>query len=524
MANTNISKVYLLNVPLELDYKHTLYFNSLSSQNSYFLSKKLKEYTDFSYQRKDNVIRIPDHYDNIYSANYVCYQNSKYNNKWFYAFIKDLRYISDGVTEVEIETDVIQTWLFDYQFKPSFIEREHTKDDTIGKNTVPENLETGEYIVNGKQVDSKTSKMAIVMAYSDYANIDANVTGKLYGGIYSGMAYSIYPMDEDGVSAINRDIHTYDDEGKADAINSIFMAPTFLFGDIGDDFGAMCLGGSNSPKEYEILVPKLKTVDGYTPKNKKLLTFPYTYLMAINNGGGSAIYKQERFTHPDNCTFLVEGVLTPGCSIKLSPSLYNGDAVNNSESLMLAKYPICCWNSDAYTNWQTQNSVNTIVSYGTAGLSIIAGAGLILSGAGAMVGGGLIAGGLGGVANATAQQYQHSLVPDQLKGVTNGGDVNAGAKENSFMFYKMSIKDEYAKIIDKYFDMFGYKVNMVKIPNEAHRGRYWYTKTIDANIDGMIPQKDLQKIKSVYNNGITFWRNANEIGNYDLDNYISIVA
>ena len=84
----------------------------------------------------------------------------------------------------------------------------------------------------------------------------------------------------------------------------------------------------------------------------------------------------------------------------------------------------------------------------------------------------------------------------------------------------MSIKSEYAKIIDKYFDMFGYKVNMLKVPNKNHRARYWFTKTIDVNINGAIPNDDLQQIKNCYNNGITFWRSDSEVDNYNVTNNI----
>ena len=39
-----------------------------------------------------------------------------------------------------------ETWAFDYDIKSSFVEREHTNNDTVGANTQPENLEKGEYI------------------------------------------------------------------------------------------------------------------------------------------------------------------------------------------------------------------------------------------------------------------------------------------------------------------------------------------------------------------------------------------
>ena len=70
MPNVNITKVYLLDVPLENDYKNTLYFANASAQQTYFQSKIISSYSynDFSYQRKDRIIRIPEHYDNIYKS------------------------------------------------------------------------------------------------------------------------------------------------------------------------------------------------------------------------------------------------------------------------------------------------------------------------------------------------------------------------------------------------------------------------------------------------------------------------
>lgn len=518
MATKTISKVYLLSVPLENDYKHTLYFNNKTAQEEYFKSKNVKSFTDFSYQRKNNIIRIPYCYDKIYMCNYVMYQNTNYNNKWFYAFIKDMKYINDDVTHIEIETDVIQTWLFDYHIKPSFVEREHVTDDTIGIHTVPEGLETGEYICNSKSIDEKLTDLHIIMAFSDYADGKYEVQGNLYGGIYSGMGYHAYPLNS--ISHLNNMLNNYDDEAKADGINSIFMAPAFLTAS--NLVGPATVNPSSEAKSYDSSYSKLTTLNGYTPKNKKLLTYPYVFLRASNNAGNSAIYKQELFS-TDEMGFTTRGVLTPGCSIRMEPKSYNGIGLNNDEGINAGKYPICCWNTDVYTNWLTQNSVNVglgvLGGVGTA----VAGGVLMATGAGALAGAGMIAGGVMSIAQTMGQVHEASLTPDQVKGNTNCGDVITGCKQNTFYFYKMSIRNEYAQMIDKYFDMFGYKVNMVKTPNKAHRSRYWYTKTIDVNIDGNIVNEDLQKIKNCYNNGITFWRNANEIQNYDLSNDIAIV-
>ena len=89
---------------------------------------------------------------------------------------------------------------------------------------------------------------------------------------------------------------------------------------------------------------------------------------------------------------------------------------------------------------------------------------------------------------------------------------------NGFSFYKMSIKQEYAKIIDDFFSMYGYKVNEVKIPNVTGRTNWNYVKTIDANILGDIPQEDLQTIKNMFDNGITLWHNKDTFLDYSQNN------
>ena len=151
MAN-NITKVYLLDTPLENDLIHTLYFGSASAQHSYFRGRIKHTYNDVSYQRKDNIIRLSANYDRLQDSNYVMYQNSAYSNKWYYAFITKMEYVNDGRTDVYIETDPLQTFMFDITVKSSFVEREHTNNDIRGINIVPESLEVGDYVSYSEQL------------------------------------------------------------------------------------------------------------------------------------------------------------------------------------------------------------------------------------------------------------------------------------------------------------------------------------------------------------------------------------
>lgn len=58
------------------------------------------------------------------------YMNQSYDiNRYYYAYIVDIKYINDNMTELKIETDVFQTWQFDFIYKKSFVERKHVTDD-----------------------------------------------------------------------------------------------------------------------------------------------------------------------------------------------------------------------------------------------------------------------------------------------------------------------------------------------------------------------------------------------------------
>lgn len=510
-----ITEVRLLSVPLENDYKHTLYFTNYREQENYFLSRSLFSELNFSYQRKDRVIRYPKHCDELSSCNYVMYRNP-ITFRWVYAFITEKTYINEERTDISIETDVMQTYLFDYTVQPSFIEREHTDDDTLGNHTIPENLEVGEYICEYKDIVSDLVGCSYVIGATSYPSdgVFKDGGGNRYDGIYSGIWYGAFTPEN--ISKLNALIEDYAEAGKTDSIKCLFMYPSSLI----ETYNGNSVIGRSSPKE--ITKKFFKTsYSSYSPKNMKLYTYPYQYILVSNNNGGSAIYQFEHF--PDNTIeFSIRGCLTPGGSIRLIPKNYKGIAKNDEEGLNLGKYPICNWNSDEYTNWLTQNSVNI-------GLNIASGIGQIVGGVamsvatggvGMAVGGSSVVSGVSAITNQLAQIHQMSFTPPQSHGNINCGDIITADGVNTFTISQMRIKDEFLKIIDDYFSMFGYKCNRVKKPLKNHRENYWFTKTIDVSIDGNIANNDLQKIKNCYNNGITFWTNPNNIGNYSVRNSI----
>ena len=511
----NISKVYLLDTPLEDDMKHTLFFNNASAQHSYMSNNVIRSYTNVSYQRDTSTFRCPTHIDSIRQCNYMMYQNSAYSNKWFYCFIEKMTYISDGLTDVEFKVDPIQTFMFDFETQPSFIEREHTNNDSVGNNTVPEDLELGDYIKASNTIKAfTTSSVAYAIACTKLIDrISSKGTAINLGTVPDGFTY----IAGQSVSDVKTIVRMFNDDGHGDYINSIFVVPSSCFQNyvhITGDYDVH-VGYTYQPAyEDQTSFSTPSTLAGnYSPRNNKLKTYPFRYLQMSNLNGSVANYHYEYFENGPN--FEIKGYASPGCDAKVYPRYYKGITYNYDEGLSFVKLPVGGWTSDVYTNWLTQNGVNIATGFVADVVSI--GAGIATSPAG---GGIAIAKGATSIADKLGQIYQHSMQPPQAEGATNIGSASYRWGYSCMQFKHMSIRPEFARICDDFFDMYGYATNRVKKPNYNHRQNWWYTKTIDIYIKGNIPNEYMNEIKSAYNNGITYWRNPANFMNYSVSNAI----
>lgn len=531
--------IRLVKVPLEIDNKNQLTFASKTAQYNYFNSCTHIELDDSSYQRKDSIVRYPGHIDDLIGYNYCMYKNTAYSDKWYYAYITDMRYSSDSMTIVSIKTDVWQTWWSDITFHKSFIEREHVNSDNYGEHTIPENLETGEYITSFSFDSTAIGNCHIVMG-TTISPIDGEtaVTGGVYGGIYSGCKYYVFQSE----GYLNSALNTIATNGNSDSIVSLFYCPDWITGYSTATFinGVAEVPNSNTVnKSVGIVIPLHPTViDGYTPKNKKLFTHPYVGYLVSNNAGDNITYRLEDFLQvPDqddnyNGELQIWGTCTPGGSIRLIPKYYKVkdstlvEEYNNEYGLSAGKYPVASWGNDVYTNWLTQNGVNIAGNkFNATEWGLMIGGAKASLGIGSMMAGipggqGNLIGGLGDIFNTMQTDYHHSFNSVQASGNINCGDVNYSSGKLTFSGYFMTIKSEYAKIIDNFFSMFGYKVNDVKLPNITGRTNWNYVKTIDCNVHGFIPQADLLEIKNMFNAGVTFWHHPSTFLDYSQSNNI----
>lgn len=85
---------------------------------------------------------------------------------------------------------------------------------------------------------------------------------------------------------------------------------------------------------------------------------------------------------------------------------------------------------------------------------------------------------------------------------------------NTFVLYVYRPTDEYKQKLEQIWNMRGYATNAIDYPNLKSKNSWNYIQTVKCNIKGTnIDPSDLEKIKRVFDNGITLWHNKN-VGDY----------
>lgn len=532
------SKIILCkNIKLDKEYRNVLNY-SLNDMLNLCNTNKIAESNSYSFIRDNqNSISVNFSYETCLQANYIAFQNPRYSNKWFFAFIDNVVYNTDASTQINFIVDVWSTWFNKVTVSECFVIREHVNNDTVGLHTLPENVETGEYTVNQYNKYEPLTDFYYIVQVSELSPApvlrptpepDVPVTNM--GDIpLQGFCYLC-----NNPKAMAFVVGSYQ-EGKTEAIIGTYMIPIALIGDLGEplfqqDDVAVYMFTKYSAGYLDYSVSKPTTIDGYKPKNNKLLTAPYNVLVLDNNNGVSNILFYEMFSN-DNASFKITGVPTQGCSIKCIPSNYKGAEMNEQEGIIGGKLPTLGWVSDPYTNWLSQNAINLGVGIISDVFNFVSGLAMasagVVSSSGASAGmesqgtSGMI-GSVFSIFNTIGTVYKHEMQPLTACGNVNAGDITTVQKANTFYFVNKCIRKEYAQIIDDYFTRFGYKVNRLKVPNIAGRPIFNYVQ-ISSTDDigfGEVPNIFMESINEIARRGTTIWHSHNNIGNYNLDNTI----
>ena len=556
MNNKNGEIILCKGVKLDKNYENVLSYSE-SSMVTLCDNAKIYRGSSYSFIGNDNTINIEIPYVEAMYANYLAFKNPRFGDKWIFGWVTDVKLVSPRVTEITWEKDVWSTWYSSFNVGKAFIEREHVADDTFGKHTILEGLETGEYIIKSETSSTELTDVCPVVCGTLDPNADPTATdgGRTYssycGNRYESLGYYIFKGSSmttydggDQADAIDAYIKKINSRFSDDGIVSIFMAPRKMVGwnatDVWTNFtagytfkDALDVFVHSSPASTDYNIPytftdleitRPTTYGSYTPVNNKAYCYPYQYINLTNNNGGNAILNYEEFSS-NKPKVEITGILTPSCSIRAVPKNYKGLSKAYNDGIQGAKYPICSWNNDLFTNWMTQQGVNIALEYAKDVMTIGAGiaTGLATGGVATALGAGLASGGITGILNTMAQVRQHSLVPPQARGNTNGGDIGAANSKLTITMQLVQVKEEYIKSIDAYFSRFGYKVNEVKTPNLSSRTQFNFIKVggMDELVHGNIPASDLEKINSICRKGVTIFHNYSNFGDYTISNPIS---
>ena len=572
-TDLNSRLILAKNIKMDRNYNNVLSYTE-DEMLSLCQTNKVVEADNYSFIRTNQTILCGFNYEMCLQANYIAFQNPDYSNKWFFAWIDEVHYKGENNTEIVYTIDSWSTWYDYWTKKTCFINRQHATDDTIGSNTIPENLDVGEVVEEAVTEDaSYGNAYGYWVAVASNWEIKDNSTGKELlegdkGTQYAGI--TVYDNTVFGTKIFLIDIKNLSDfanldllisrtnmDGHVGDIENIFIVPKALIrlenltqhtAKLGDNltFNWYTTSYDMTPTKFNTEIDKLTSFKGYEPKNNKCFVYPYNYLYVSNNNGSGNIYKYENFS-TEKCVFENQISISVGGSGRLVPKNYKGMPTSDDEALPLGKYPTCAWSSDAYTNWLTQNGVNMAVNAGMLAGGIAAS--VMTGGAAAPLAAMALAGantdqqkqkiglqqnlsniqsgasmGLSvasSIGNTIGQFYSASLMPN-ISGGQATGDIIWAANRNCFSFRQMRVKNEYLMIIDDYFTRFGYAVKRLTMPNLTGR-KYWnYVEIGDSEEIGYgdVPSNFMEIINNACRKGVTIWHNHSNLGNFNVSNDI----
>lgn len=606
--------VYLCeNAIIDNSYSNTIDFKSPSEQLSYWGSLVKYTITDFMYIRRSNAyIKVDKNLSDLDSINYL-YFRAEDTSKMYFCFVTSKEYISDDASYIYFETDVLQSYMFDYEVKESYVVQEHCDRWTVDHKPIfsrtAESLDYGsEYTLeNAFNIEAvKTSNQRdcwylVVLKTGFNSTADSGKSTSVPSEMYKCPSPYIYllvggnsattPIKAKVRGAGRDNSNTYivdiynigifqqvvatSDLGKF--ITQIIRLPYLPFDFVISDDGLIidttqdssnfsyvtltgtgvtinCIAldfytdGSGNKDSFRKLAEMdlLEGLENSVPTaeqwadvkanpynverdrrfESKLLTHPYRYNIFTDWKGQPLIIKNE-YIDSEKITINYLQCIGFNGPARYWVDSYRKDPEGRASSIVQTMQEDLPISIDEYYTYMLQNRnqiqadrSNLIASAQTAQQNA-----MVNSVAGALTSGSLgkMASGLGGTLlgqytmQATADTNYNNMIRSQnavQKDLRNLPDTVVSSNDGSFnlyddnryiSFYRMKICCEFEEILADTFAMSGYTVKRVKIPNLRSRLRYNYIKTIGANIVGSINQNDLATIRTIFNNGVTFW-------------------
>lgn len=602
-------KVYLLkDVPLSADYEYTIDFKDRDEQYSYFEGFIKYPLTNCTYVRREReYITVERSLAELEDVNYLMFRSTE-GERLYFAFVTNKTFVSEKVSMVFYQVDVMQTYAFDYKWKPSYIKQAHVDRWTAEHKPIysktDEGLDYGtEYSVESayRLEQSSAVRWLLVTMVDEAGAVAVGGLHGIKGGTINPAATPFIsvlvplPLLTDGINApyavqvetfgnsfisgnYNDFAAAMTDSALGNYVRSISLLSyvpfvmseqvdgeqiTVRFSSSGAKFRQVGFPVGEGTKQFLVLENAYRGyimggqtlartawntgLDGSLPTSKqwedvkknpytterdkrfesKLLCAPYRYNLLSDWRGAPVVYKNEYMTDT-NIEVKFSWGITHNAPFRFWIEDYKKDPEGRNTCLsqpVALEFPVI---SDAYYTYILENKntiqanlTNAIINAGAGAINGAISGGGMGGAAGAAFGAvsGVVSGGLNVGAMVRSENAKQRDLKTHPDSVINSVDsaFNVVDKNIDVTFYRMRICCENEEIISQIFNMSGYMVNRVEVPNTRSRVRFNYLQTVGANITGSFNQADLLRIKEIYNNGITIWHYSPE--NFNLLDY-----
>ena len=556
-------------INLDNRYLHTIYFASESAQNTWFSGKVAKSIQGHSYQRYTvNQIKVKGDATEFLDLSYMRFKNDRGVDMWFYAFITGIDYINENNVVISYEIDVMQTWFIQKgSVRPCMVLREHVNDDTFGRNLEDEPVGSDIYDkthiadantltdINGNTVTNVFENYNLIVLGTgdpkDAEQFHNGVTWSVVDGLFNNILLLSEPLDN-STQAYN---NLYDDMYRllgswndGEQTHQVLDMHTFPRA-----FSPSGMTPITFTKSFNMPT----TFDLYEPKNKKLLGYPYNFLLVTSKDGSCGQFKWECFNNvlENNPTFKLQGTALGSGNIICYPMSYNGVSDDIDDKVVMNDFPKNPFSYDAYQAWiasggktRLQNAENInnarmfvsaskyikgltkdsayvagnalsaysdyqLGKYVSAGVDAIQALGRGTSVAEKSA---TFSADISEAMNKIDYQWKDAEYRPNIVVGTPSPVTSVGYKYLNFYFIQVHLRENEAKHIDDFFSCYGYAINRVKQPNLTGR-QYWnFVQTENCVIAGDMPSSSKDAIARIFDGGITFWHNGDNVGNYGI--------
>lgn len=567
-GNNGINYLRLMNVEWNNTYNDVVRFKTKSDQELYFNQHTIAEFEDVKFIKDFNAVNVNANYNKLKRVNYAYYE-SVIDGEVFgeYAFVTDIVYINEDITQLKLELDVWQTYQFDFELGPCYVERGHVNRwlDTAKKRPnfkycrTYENVEVGDklysYKVKDIQSDLAENNIAFLWIVSTENLFPSAEKAYMFGfspfyvyfvPFHTNPYYDLY-IEYDTSKFYARLEDLYNQFKGDNRIVAMYITSNIpMFYNLSKDGDVIIFKPGkrttgpyyNTPfafyheidttKHLGVLIPDLTIEDTHYRIDSHLVTFdeepkidcyPFRYFKLTSMRGNSLIMRPEHLQNNDSIVNIVLNItyyLSIGAVCKEGYSYgLIGDRIeiNGKTTTSSMTQEIVASNTinelplidDAYKNYlQTQKA------------SSLAGVASNLVGASLGVVGSIISGNpvaaVSGVTSGAMSILSHMAkiqdlkdTPDSVKKSGNDYLFELCANTLRLELFEVRLPESERERLRNYFKAFGYAIRDFIKYDYTTRKYFNFVQTVDANIIGNINNVHLRKLKQIFDNGVRIW-------------------